>query len=124
MNNPVLSGIPKFMGSRVRRREDPALITGLGKYTADFCPENTLHLAFVRSPYAHAKILSIDSEDAQTLPGVVAIFAADDINPNLAGTTPIGMAGTEAPFFDAKIRRGLFSAVARCVLWVSRWPWW
>ena len=102
MNNPVLSGIPKFMGSRVRRREDPALITGQGKYTADFCPENTLHLAFVRSPYAHAKIISIDSEEAQALPGVVAIFSAEDINPNLAGTTPIGMAGTEAPFFDAK----------------------
>ena len=74
MMNTELSGIPQFMGARVRRREDPALITGQGKYTADFHLEGTLYLAFVRSPYAHARILSIDSEEAQTMPGVAAVF--------------------------------------------------
>ncbi len=100
MKNSDLSGIPQFMGTRVRRREDPALITGQGKYTADFCPENTLYLTFVRSPYAHAKILSIDSHEAETTPGVVAVFTAEEINPNLPGGVPIGMAGGDPPYSE------------------------
>ncbi len=102
MKTSDLSGIPQFMGARVRRREDPALITGQGKYTADFSPENTLYLAFVRSPYAHAKILSIDSNEAEAMSGVVAVFTGDDINPDLAGGVPIGAPGGDPPYAEGK----------------------
>ncbi len=119
MKNSDLSGIPQFMGTRVRRREDPALITGQGKYTADFHPENTLYLAFVRSPYAHANILSMDSSEAEAMPGVVAIFKADDINPNLAGTVPGGggMVSDNPPYSEGSnsVRPVLASGKVRFV---------
>lgn len=83
-----------MIGQRVRRREDPELVTGKGKYTADFQPENLLHLAFVRSPYAHARILSIDTADAVALPGVLAVMVGDEVNQMLASTMPI------VPFSD------------------------
>jgi carbon-monoxide dehydrogenase large subunit len=97
-----LSGIPQFSGTPIRRREDPALITGQGKYTADFQLEGTLYLAFARSPYAHAKILGIDSSEAQEMDGVVAVFTGDDINPNLAGTVPSGTPVGSPPYSEGK----------------------
>lgn len=66
------------LGGSVRRREDPALIRGTGLYTDDVNPAGTLHVAFVRSPFAKAKILSIDTADAAAADGVVAIFTAED----------------------------------------------
>lgn len=97
-----LSGIPQFSGARIRRREDPALITGQGKYTADFHEEGTLYLAFVRSPYAHATILSVDSDEAQAMAGVVAVLTGADINPKLAGGVPSGMSVSKAPYSEGK----------------------
>ena len=97
-----LSGIPQFTGARIRRREDPALITGQGKYTADFHLEGTLYLAFSRSPYAHARILSIDASEAKEMDGVVAVFTGDDINPNLAGTVPSGTPIGSPPYSEGK----------------------
>ena len=86
----------------MRRREDPALITGKGNYTADIQLEHTLFLAFVRSPYAHARILDIDRSEAQALAGVVAILTADEINPNLAGTVPSGAGLSGRRYSDVK----------------------
>jgi carbon-monoxide dehydrogenase large subunit len=97
-----LSGIPQFMGSRIKRREDPALITGQGRYTADFHLEDILYLAFARSPCAHAKSLSIDASKAQGMEGVVAVFTGDDINPNLAGTVPSGTPVGNPPHSEGK----------------------
>ncbi len=67
------------LGGSVRRREDPALIRGTGKYTDDVNPHGTLHVAFVRSPFAKAKILSIDASFAAAADGVVAIYTAEDV---------------------------------------------
>jgi len=50
-----------IVGTRLKRKEDPALLTGEGKYVDDLAPAGTLHLAVVRSPYAHARIRSIDT---------------------------------------------------------------
>lgn len=66
------------LGGSVRRREDPALIRGTGLYTDDVNPAGTLHVAFVRSPFAKARIVSIDVSGAVASEGVVAIFTADD----------------------------------------------
>lgn len=67
------------LGGVVRRREDPALIQGSGTYVDDITPHGTAYVAFARSPYAHAKINSIDTSAAETADGVVAIYTHDDV---------------------------------------------
>ena len=69
----------RVIGSRVKRIEDPKLLIGKGCYLDDIKIENTHHVAFVRSPYAHAKIISIDATEALKLPGVVGIYKASDL---------------------------------------------
>ena len=70
-----MSGV---MGSRLLRKEDPPLLTGEAKYIADLDVPGTLHLEIVRSPYAHARIRSIDTSKAAALPGVKAVMTAAD----------------------------------------------
>ena len=69
----------RVIGSRVKRIEDPKLLIGKGCYLDDIKIENTHHVAFVRSPYAHAKILSVDTTEARKLPGVVGVYKASDL---------------------------------------------
>ena len=77
------------MGSSIRRREDPALITGKGKYTDDFTLPNMAAAAIVRSPYAHAKILSMDTSAAEAMAGVLAVYTAKDVAASgIPGTIP------------------------------------
>jgi len=68
-----------LMGAKVRRREDPRLITGRATYVDDVQVVGLLHAAFVRSPYAHAKIRRIDLTAAKNAPGVVGVWAAADL---------------------------------------------
>ena len=73
-----------MIGARVKRKEDPRLITGAGNYVGDIKLPGMHHVAFVRSPYAHAKLNSIDTSKAKALPGVIAVFTGEDmmdINP-------------------------------------------
>lgn len=79
-----MNGIPQFMGVRIKRREDPELMTGQAHYVADVPVDDALHMAIVRSPYAHAHIVDIDVEEALALDGVVGVFTAVDVNPNIA----------------------------------------
>ena len=67
-----------YIGKSIKRREDDRFLTGKGTYTDDIVLPGMTHLAFVRSPYAHAKIKSIDTKAALAHPGVVAIFTGDD----------------------------------------------
>jgi len=69
----------KFFGARVKRREDPRLITGTAEYTDDISLTGMLYAAFVRSPHAHARIRSVDLEAARAAPGVVAAFSGKDL---------------------------------------------
>lgn len=71
--------IPSFIGAPVQRREDPALVTGRGRYVDDIAPAGTLTLALVRSPFAHADITDIDLEAAREMPGVWAVITPDDV---------------------------------------------
>jgi carbon-monoxide dehydrogenase large subunit len=66
------------VGQPVTRIEDSRLITGEGSYTDDLKFPNMCYGTFVRSPYAHAKILKIDIEEAKKMPGVIDIFTADN----------------------------------------------
>src|SRR5215212_2537617 len=67
-----------YVGKRVKRKEDPRLIRGLAHYVDDIGLPGTLHVAFVRSIYAHAKINSIDTSAALAAPGVVAVYTGAD----------------------------------------------
>jgi carbon-monoxide dehydrogenase large subunit len=80
------------MGGVIKRREDPALIQGKGIYVDDVKEYGMLHMAFTRSPYAHARIKSIDTSMAYTMPGVVAIYTIDDVRAlgPLLAQVPIG----------------------------------
>ncbi len=69
-------------GSRVgavKRKEDPRLLRGAGRYLHDLVVPGMLHLAFVRSTHAHATITRIDAAQARRLPGVEAVFLAGDL---------------------------------------------
>src|SRR5215813_9872191 len=72
-----------LIGRSVRRVEDPVLITGKGCYVDDIQLPGMLHMAFLRSPYPHAKILSIQTSAAQAMPGVVAIVTGEDLSERL-----------------------------------------
>ena len=67
------------LGTRMLRKEDPALLTGEAKYTNDLNIPGALHLALVRSPYAHARIVSVDVSAALAMPGVVAAYTGADL---------------------------------------------
>ena len=67
------------MGQSIRRKEDARLVRGKGKFVDDIKLLGMLHLAFVRSPFAHAKITSIDVSEAEALPGVVCTLTGPEI---------------------------------------------
>ena len=71
------------IGSRLRRLEDPPLLTGKGRYVDDIRMPGLLHVAFVRSPHAHAAITKIDTARARALPGVHAVLTLEDLAPAL-----------------------------------------
>jgi carbon-monoxide dehydrogenase large subunit len=74
-----------MIGERVRRREDPHLLTGHGRYAGDLRLPGMLHMAVVRSPLPHGVLRSVDLSPALALEGVVAAFAAPDL-PEALGT--------------------------------------
>ena len=68
-----------YVGARVRRKEDPRLITGTSTYVGDVKLPGMLHCAILRSPYAHARINGIDASAALAHPGVVAVFTGEQM---------------------------------------------
>jgi aerobic carbon-monoxide dehydrogenase large subunit len=68
----------KWFGERVQRVEDDRLLRGKGRFTDDI-DEGALESCIVRSPYAHARIMSVDVSAARALPGVVAVYVAADL---------------------------------------------
>ena len=74
------SAIPRALGARIARREDPRFLTGRGRYIDDLAPTGTLHAAFARSAEAHAELGAIRTERALDVPGVVAVLTAEDLD--------------------------------------------
>ena len=66
-------------GKTVRRIEDPALVAGKGQFTDDLNRPGQTHLVFIRSPYAHARIKSVDAAAAHGMPGVLAVYSGADL---------------------------------------------
>jgi carbon-monoxide dehydrogenase large subunit len=68
-----------ILGTRVVRTEDPELLVGAGTYVSDLPLVDALHVVFVRSELAHARLLGVDTTDAAAMPGVVGVFTAADL---------------------------------------------
>jgi aerobic carbon-monoxide dehydrogenase large subunit len=82
-----------YVGRALKRKEDPRMITGRARYVEDLALPGMLHAAIVRSPEAHATILSVDKSGAEEHPGVVAVFTGED----LAGDFAAPMAAVWVP---------------------------
>ncbi|MCP2254528.1 carbon-monoxide dehydrogenase large subunit [Prauserella aidingensis] len=67
------------VGTAVPRKEDPQLLTGKGRWTGNIAPPGTVHIAVLRSPFARARIASLDVSEAAELPGVVGVFTGGDL---------------------------------------------
>ena len=111
-NSPPL----RYTGMRIKRLEDPRLLSGRGRYLDDLALPRMLFASFVRSPHAHARIVGIDAAAARALPGVIAVFTADDLRsaakplaPRLDGT---GFTPTAWPALADGVARYCGEAVA------------
>jgi len=82
----------RWIGKSMKRVEDPTILTGKGIYVDDIALPNMAHAAVLRSPYAHARIKSIDTTRAKALPGVIAVVTgaefAETVGPTLALSCP------------------------------------
>ena len=83
------------VGTPLRRKEDPKLLTGEARFVDDLVVPGALHAAIVRSPYAHATISSVDLSAALAQPGVVAAFSGADLRSEWAGPMPCAWPVTE-----------------------------
>jgi carbon-monoxide dehydrogenase large subunit len=104
-------GIAAMLGAPIKRREDPRLITGQATYVDDIKLTGMLHMAVLRSPYGHARIVSINTEPALQHPGVRAVYTAADLKGkvgNVAIAVPIGHItngmGCRGPLAEGKVR--------------------
>src|SRR5574340_1489762 len=90
---PVSSA--RFIGKAVNRVEDPMLPTGRVEFIDNVVEPGMLHCAILRSPYAHARITSIDVSEAEKLPGVLAVVTGEDAKrgSNVMSTIPEGWGG-------------------------------
>jgi len=75
-----------MFGEKIKRVEDPALLRGKGRYLDDIHLPGALHAAFVRSPFAHARIAGVDASAALETDGVVAVYTLDDLRSTLTDT--------------------------------------
>ena len=95
-----------LIGARVKRKEDPRLITGAGAYVGDLKLPGMQHVVFVRSPYAHARIRGIDAEAARKHPGVLAVVTGKELSA-LCGPLPIGGGGEGGSETNTEVVEGL-----------------
>ena len=112
----------RYFGQSIKRNEDPRLLTGQALFTDDVELPGMLHVAFVRSQYAHARLRDIDVSAARAMPGVVAIYTADDLGdywqpgPLLVPPPPVdGLVfnpRTQVPLAKGKVRHSGEAIVA------------
>jgi carbon-monoxide dehydrogenase large subunit len=87
--------VPPYIGRRTRRVEDERLITGQGRYAGDIKLDGLVHIAFCRSTLPHARISAVDRSAAVAMPGVIAVWTAEDLPEVAAGLSDFGPAGIE-----------------------------
>ena len=106
----------KIIGQEVPRRDGLAKATGATLFADDIPIDNCTYMKVVRSPYHHAKIISIDKTAALAVPGVLAVFTAEDVK----GTNILKMAGDDQPVICAGKVRMVGDPVAAVVATTER----
>ena len=86
----MAEAIESGIGAPVRRKEDARFITGQGRYTDDFSQPGQVYAAFLRSPYARARIDSVDASEALAMEGVLAVLTGQDMAADGLGDLPCG----------------------------------
>jgi carbon-monoxide dehydrogenase large subunit len=104
-------GVAAMLGTPIKRREDPRLITGQATYVDDIKLHGMLHMSVLRSPYGHARINSINTEAARNYSGVRAVYTAEDLKGavgNIAINVPLGKItegmGVRGALAEGKVR--------------------
>jgi carbon-monoxide dehydrogenase large subunit len=92
------------IGHSIKRKEDARFIRGQGNYVDDISLPGMLHMAILRSPLAHARIVSIDVERAQATPGVVAVVTGELLGQHNLAWMPTMSGDTQAVFATDKVR--------------------
>ena len=95
--------MPPYIGRRTRRVEDERLIAGAGRYAGDIKLDGLLHAVFCRSTLPHARIRAIDRSAARAMPGVIAVWTADDLPEVIAGlgeSSPVGVEHRGRPILN------------------------
>src|SRR5437899_1592135 len=105
-----------MFGNRALRTEDPRFLLGESRYLEDVPIEHALRAVFVRSMMAHARLSGVDISQARAMPGVAAVFTADDLG--LAPLPPSGnVEGATGTLEGGFMREVLARDVVRCVGW-------
>ena len=100
-HQPIASGAMSILGHRVLRREDPALLTTGGTYVDDIDLPDAAFVTYVRATMAHARLVSVDVDEARTMPGVLAVVTAADLD--------LADLGALMPMFNAAMTRPLLA---------------
>src|SRR5438552_839952 len=82
--------VAPYIGRRMRRVEDERLITGRGRFAGDIKLDGLVHIAFCRSTLPHARIQAVDTSAVLSMPGVIAVWTADDLPEVASGLSDWG----------------------------------
>src|SRR5881296_695544 len=80
-----------LIGADVRRREDPALVQGAGRFVDDLAPPRLVFASVLRSPHAHARLRRLDTMRAAAIPGVVRVITARDVDGTVDPEPAVGI---------------------------------
>src|SRR2546428_3733619 len=80
-----------LIGADVRRREDPALVQGAGRFVDDLAPPRLVVMSVLRSPHAHARLLRLDTTRATAIPGVLRVITARDVDGTVDPEPAVGI---------------------------------
>ncbi|MBD0281063.1 MAG: xanthine dehydrogenase family protein [Thermoleophilaceae bacterium] len=102
--------MPAWVGRRMPRREDAELLTGRGRFIGDLGRSGMVHAVFLRSPYPHARIVSIDASRALAMPGVRAVLTGADLPEDLGAQPNTHLFGErETPYFALARERARYA---------------
>ena len=106
-----------WVGRRVQRREDTELLTGQGRFIGDLQRPGMLHAAFLRSPYPHALVNSVDTSAAKAIPGVHAVLTGADLPEHLGAQPNTHLFGErETPYYALARERVRYAGEAVAVI--------
>ncbi len=123
MNVPLDPSLVKFgIGQSVSRKEDPVLLRGEGRYTDDLSLPGQAYGVMVRSQYGHGILNGVDTTEAATLPGVLAIYTGHDLEAAGLGPMPVSVGQKNRDGSPARLPKQPVMRPTRCASLATQWP--